>query len=144
MPSGASKRAPQPRQDQSVASPPPHAGQASSSENASGSIRSEDRVDERRQGLDGGGENQHEPEQAEKHRQRNQPALAGVAAPEAARQLRGRSCRAADHDHPPAESSTLLEHQAYSLIDGIDTATRLVTMPVPATSTSMPQRRNVR
>src|SRR4029079_13282330 len=97
-------------------------------------MRSEDRVDERREALDGGGKDQDEPEQAEEHRQRHQPALARAAAPQAARQFHRVPAGGPDHDQPPMEAAAPLQHHAYSLIDLTGAATRLVTTALPATS----------
>src|SRR5262245_62581652 len=107
-------------------------------------MRSEDGVDERRQRLDGGCENQYEAEETQEDRQRHQPALARLAPPQAPREIDRRSRGAPQHDHPAMESATSLDHEAYSLIEGTAAATRLVTSALPATRTSMPQRRKVR
>src|SRR6202022_3109494 len=107
IPSGASKRLPQSRQDQSAASAPAHAGQASSSRNSS---TSEDRVNERSQRLDSRGQNQHQPKDAEKDGQRHEPALTRVASPQAAREIRNRSARAPEHDQPASHPATFRDH----------------------------------
>src|SRR4029077_10236528 len=98
-------RAPHPPQRQSAVSAPAQAGQASSARNAS--TASEDCVDERRKRLDGGGQNQHQAEDAEKPRERDEPALARLAAPQPAREIRDRSAGARGGDQPPPARAAL-------------------------------------
>ena len=81
------------------------------------------------------------PGQAQKDGQRHQPALAGVALPHSARQVRDRSAGAAEHDQPAPDPATLLDHATSSF--GFAGDARFVTRVCPATSTSIPQRRNV-
>ena len=59
---------------------------------------SEDRVDERRERLDGGGEDQDHSEHAEKHGEGDHPAFAGLAAPQSPHQIGNGAARAGDHD----------------------------------------------
>src|SRR5436190_17947174 len=142
MPSGALTHAPHPAHTHSADSAPWHAGQASNSRNRLTS--SEDRVDERRERLDSGRENQHETKYAEKHRKRQQPALSRLAAPQAACEVGDRSAGTGDHDQPTLDAATLLEdHAPDSLKDVAGVPARLTSTARPATSTSMPHRRNV-
>src|SRR5205814_1477416 len=127
MPSAASNRAPHWWQDQSSASDPAHAGQASSSRKLSMRLR-EESVDEGRQRLDGRRENQHEAEQAEKAGQRHEPALAGIAAPQAEDEIHARPGRGGEHDYTAPDAATLLDDHATSSFSDVDgAATRLVT-----------------
>src|SRR5262245_24749938 len=136
MPSGASKRRPHPRPLQSAERSPRHAGQASSPRTpviVSADGASEDRVDERRERFHGRRENQDQAEDAQKHRQRQEPAAAGLGAPQAAREIGDRSPRARDHDQTTVEAASVFDdHVPASLVIIVD----------PATSTSTPHRRN--
>src|SRR5881409_2087621 len=104
---------------------------------------SKNRVDERRQRLDGRRENQDESEQAHEDGQRHEPAFTGVAPPQSAREVRDGRTRAPDHDQTTPDTASSCEH-AISCSSGIGRdAARFVTMAEPATSRSSPHRRNV-
>src|SRR5262245_21762671 len=139
MPSGAPKRVPHDWQDHPSASAPLHAGHASRSRKSS---TSEDRVDERGQRFDGGSEDQHEAEETEEDGERHEPPLVRVAPPQAADQIGDRPSDAAEHDQP-ARHAPAFFHATSSLSRLADADARLVTIVEPATSTSIPERRNV-
>src|SRR6185295_6765161 len=73
----------------------------------------------------------------------DEPALAGVAAPQPAREIRGRAARAADHDEPASHPAMLPDHATPSFSALVVDDARFVTSVGPATSASIPQRRNV-
>ena len=88
-------------------------------------------------------QNQHQTEYAQKDRQREEPSFAGVAAPQATREIADRSRRAPEHDPSPADGAGLSDHAASSFSDFTRADPRFVTTIGAATSVSMPQRRNV-
>src|SRR5262249_49711385 len=143
MPSGASKRAPQPTQLQSADNAARHAGQAINSRTSITWL--EDRVDERRERFHGRCENQDQAEEAQKHRKWHEPSKSGFIAPQAADEIGNRPARTGDHDQATVEAAALFEdHASVSLSVVAGAAGGFVTTVEPATSTSIPQRRNVR
>src|SRR5262245_16661388 len=105
--------------------------------------RLEDRVDEWRQCLDRRRQDQDQAEETQKDGERHQPAFAGIAVPETACEIGDRSAGASEHDHPAPHSATFPDHAICSLSDRAGADARLVTSVGPATTASMPQRRNV-
>src|SRR4029079_11531841 len=87
--------APQPAQSSDRSRAPAQAGQASRAK-AAGTLRSEDRIDERRQRLDARSEDQQEAGHAQEDGERHDQALLRSAPPQAARQLPGRAEGAAE------------------------------------------------
>src|SRR5262245_24098409 len=143
MPSGASKQAPQARHVHPADSSPRHAGQASRSQTTL--TWSEDRVNERRERFHRRRKNQNQPEEAQEDGERHEPSMSGLVAPQAASEIGDRSTRARHHDQATVEASALFEdHDPDSFRDVAGAAADFVTTVDPATSTSMPQRRNVR
>src|SRR5262245_16932661 len=143
MPSGASKQAPQEEHFQSAESSPRHAGQASRSRTSL--TGSEDRVDERCERLHGRRENQDQAEETEEDGERHEPPVSGLVAPQAAGEIGNRSASGRNHDQATVEAASLFEdHSPDSFSDFAVAAADFVTTVDPATSTSMPQRRNVR
>src|SRR6202011_1526173 len=69
-------------------------------------------------------------------------ALVRAAIPQSSRQLYDRSASTAQHDQPTLDPSTFLDH-ATSSFGFVRGDARFVNRVCPATSTSIPQRRNV-
>src|SRR5262249_25345790 len=142
MPSGASKPAPHAPHRQPAESAPWHAGQASNAQTRL--MRSEDRVDERRERLYGRRENQDQAEDAQKDRERHEPAASGLGPPQAPGEIGDRSAGACDHDQATVEAAAVFDdHAPDSFSDAPGATACFVTTADPATSTSIPQRRNV-
>src|SRR2546421_12072650 len=98
---------------------------------------SEDRVDERSERLDGRREDQHEAEYAEKYGQGQEPAVARLAPPGAADEIRDRAARRSQHDQTPPDPARLPDHHATSSFSGrARTVARFDPSVGPATSTS--------
>src|SRR5438128_10856753 len=71
--------------------------------------------------------------------------MSRVVAPQPANQIGNRSAGAGDHDQATVEAAALFEdHAPDSFSDVAGAAAGFVTTVEPATSTSMPQRRNVK
>ena len=104
---------------------------------------SKDGVNERRQGLDGRRQDQHQAKQAEKNSQRYEPPLAGVGSPHPPNEIGDRPAGAAEHDHPPPHAAAFPDHGTFSFLSSAGDDERLVTSVCPATSVSIPQRRKV-
>src|SRR6266542_4111297 len=96
----------------------------------------EDGVDERRERLDGGGDDQDGAEQTEEHRERDQPALAGVAAPQAVHEIGGRVRRRSKNDQAAPDSALSLDDHATSSRAAAGWTACLLTTVEPATSRS--------
>src|SRR5690242_10070876 len=103
MPSGASKRAPHPTQRQSADSSPRHAGQASNSRTSL--TWSEDRVNKRRERFHSRRENQDQTKNAQKDRERHEPSVSRLVAPQPADEIGNRSAGACDHDQATVEAA---------------------------------------
>src|SRR4030095_12251974 len=73
-----------------------------------------DRVDERRERLDRRREDEDQPGEAQKDRERNQPSFVRLAAPQAAPPPADRPSRAAHHDQPARHATTFLDHVSFS------------------------------
>src|SRR5262249_981225 len=97
----------------------------------------------RRQRLDGRGDDQDQAEHAEKDRERREPAAAGVAAPQSASEIADRAGRTRKDREAPAHPAPSLDHATCSFVSLADAVARLLTTTDPATSASMPHRRNV-
>ena len=80
--------------------------------------------------------------EAEKNGEWDQPAFVRPASPKTARQVGGRARRAGQHDRAAMNASTLPDH-ATSSVRFASSEPRFVTRVCSATSTSIPQRRNV-
>src|SRR5260221_2228701 len=101
------------------------------------------RVDEGRQRLDRRSDHEHETRDAEKDRQRNEPAPAAFRAPETSRELADRRHRAADHDETTPDLASFSDHPAFSMGRGAASVPACFsTTQRPATRTSMPHLRN--
>src|SRR4029450_7376639 len=143
MPWGRSNRAPHARQRQSADRSPRHAGQASHAPRSF--MRSEDRVDERRERLDRRGKNEDQAEDAHEDGQRQDPPPPGSLVPQAAGEIADRSAGADDHDQTAVETAAVFDdHAPDSFSDTAGAVGGFATTADPATGTSIPQRRNVR
>src|SRR5438105_13706592 len=131
MPPGASYCAAH-ASHRSARSGPPQRGQARRS--------SKDRIDERRQGLDGRADDQDQTRGAEEDEQRHKPLSSRLAPPQTAGSIRdgGRSVR--EHEPGAREPATTADHATSG---SVSAERRFVTRASPATSTSMPLRRKV-
>src|SRR4030095_10675835 len=125
-----------------VGPPTPHAAPSGGR-----GARLENRVDKRGQRFDCRRQNEHQTEQAEKDGQGDQPPFTRLLAPQAVCQVGNRAAGGPEHDQPAPETASLLDHAISSSSSSLSSlavdAARLVTRVAPATSISIPQRRNV-